>query len=113
MKRSMDKAVREPAVSVYALQLGIEVNSDSGFLDYLQQPLFDRAGGALLALVSGLATELNGMTTEKAPFLHQFHFDIKSGQFPGGCQASNAAPDDQDLLGCLAGRALSVIGVQQ
>ena len=104
MKRSMDEAVRETAVSVYALKLCIEVNSDSRLLNYVQEPLFDRAGTALLALVSGFAAELNGMATEKAPLFHQFHVDIQPGQFPGGRQAGNAAPDDQDLLGCPTGR---------
>jgi hypothetical protein len=104
MKRSMDKAVREPTVSVYALQLGIEVNFDSGLLDHIQEPLLDGACPALLALVGSLAAELNGMSTKKPPFFHQFHGDIQPGQFPGGCEAGDATTDDQDLLGCITGR---------
>jgi hypothetical protein len=76
MKRSMDKAVRESAVAVYALQLCVEVNSDPGFLDYLQEPLFHRAGAAFLTLVSSLAAKLNSMATEEASFFHQLHINI-------------------------------------
>jgi hypothetical protein len=109
----MDKAVGKPAITVYTLQLCVEVNSDSGFLNHFQESFFYRAGAALLALVSSLAAKLNGMTTKEASLFHQFHIDIQLGQFPGGCQTSNATTDDQDLFGCLTGRILFRTLVQQ
>jgi hypothetical protein len=108
MERFADKAVRESAVAVYALELCIQVNSNPGFLNYLQESLFHRTGAALLTLVSSLAAKLNGMTAKEASLFHQFHINIQLCQFPCGCQAGNASTDDQDLLGCLTRRILSM-----
>jgi hypothetical protein len=108
MERFADKAVRESAVAVYALELCIQVNSNPGFLNYLQESLFHRTGAALLTLVSSLAAKLNSMTAKKASLFHQFHINIQLRQFPCGCQAGNASADHQDLLGCLTRRILSM-----
>jgi hypothetical protein len=107
MKRFVDKAVGEPAVAVYALELCIEVNPNPGFPDYLQESLFYGTGAALLTLVSSLAAKLNSMTAKEASLFHQFHINIQLCQFPCGCQAGNASTDHQDLPGCLTGRIFS------
>jgi hypothetical protein len=96
-KGPLGNGVKKSAVWAYLFEFRLQVNSDPGFLDDLQEPFLDGTGATLLTFVGCLAAKLNPMPTQETALFHQIHIHIQPRQLPGRSQTRDSATNDENF----------------